>query len=156
MLSRTNTINGETIISEGSNSSDFLNNYESIRSNYSIDSDILLKEELKHNKITDNISDNYINENVNKSDDSKDLHARLLSQDNNDNILDTYIFYLIAVISILIIAGTIIFAIYSFTNGKGLLFNISVIFYVIALCIFCCLCSCIAYKCEVEKLIYRG
>ena len=110
------------------------------------------------NETIDSINKNLINKNlINKNKNNlqhNDLRFKLLSQDNMRIISQTkkHILYLICIISISIITGIILFAIYNLTNDKKTLFNYSKICFVVALCLTCCLCSCMKYKYEIEKI----
>ena len=105
------------------------------------------------NETIDSINKNLINKNKNNLQ-YNDLRSKLLTHDNISIITQTkrHIFYLICVISISIITGIILFAIYNLTNDKKSLFNYSKICFVVALCLTCCLCSCMKYKYEIEKI----
>lgn len=83
-----------------------------------------------------------------------DIRSKLLSHDNMIIITETkqHILYLICIISISIFTGIILFAIYNLTNSSKSLFNYSKICFVVALCLTCCLCSCMKYKYEIEKI----
>lgn len=134
---RTNTnTNSNDIFFEGSEEgSDFLSNkYDT-------------------NETIDSINRNLINKNKNNLQ-HNDLRSKLLSQDNMRIISQTkkHILYLICIISISIITGIILFAIYNLTNDKKILFNYSKICFVVAICLTCCLCSCMKYKYEIEKI----
>ena len=134
---RTNTnTNSNDIFFEGSEEgSDFLSNkYDT-------------------NETIDSINKSLINKNKNNLQ-HNDLRSKLLSQDNMRIISQTkkHILYLICIISISIITGIILFAIYNLTNNKKILFNYSKICFVVALCLTCCLCSCMKYKYEIEKI----
>jgi hypothetical protein len=106
-----------------------------------------------YNKDDTNETIDSINKNKNKLQ-YNDLRSKLLSHDNMIIITETkkHILYLICIISISIIIGIILFAIYNLTNGKKSLFNYSKICFVVALCLTCCLCSCMKYKYEIEKI----
>jgi hypothetical protein len=105
------------------------------------------------NETIDSINKNLINKNKHNSQ-YNDVRSKLLSHDNMIIITQTKknILYLISIISISIITGIILFAIYNLTNGKKTLFNYSKICFVVALCLTCCLCSCMKYKYEIEKI----
>ena len=105
------------------------------------------------NETIDSINKNLINKNKNNLQ-HNDLRSKLLSQDNMRIISQTkkHILYLICIISISIITGIILFAIYNLTNDKKTLFNYSKICFVVAICLTCCLCSCMKYKYEIEKI----
>ena len=130
---RTNT-NTNDIFFEGSEEgSDFLSNkYDTNETIDSINKNLISKNHLQHNN----------------------LRSKLVSHDNMRIISQTkkHILYLICIISISIITGIILFAIYNLTNGKKTLFNYSKICFVVTLCLTCCLCSCMKYKYEIEKI----
>jgi hypothetical protein len=110
---------------------------------------------LSNDKSSNSINKNLIDKNtISKKIQNNDVRSKLLSQDNMKIITQTkrHMCYLICVISISIITGIILFAIYNLTNGKKILFNYSKICFVVALCLTCCLCSCIKYKHEIEKI----
>ncbi len=130
---RTNTISNDIFFEGSEEGSDFLSNkYDTNETIDSINKSLINKNNLQHN----------------------DLRSKLLSQDNMRIISQTkrHIFYLICIISISIITGIILFAIYNLTNDKKTLFNYSKICFVVALCLTCCLCSCMKYKYEIEKI----
>ena len=112
---------------------DYLNYEESIGSSYSIGS-----------------NQKYINDNNNNN----ELNNRLLLEDKQKSIENTskYIFYLICFIISVFILGVILFAIYYFTNQYNELYYYACICFIIALMSVCCLCSCMKYKCELEKI----
>jgi len=136
----TNTITDDNYFEGSEEGSDFLsNNYDTKETIDSINKNLINK--------------NLISKNKNNSQ-HNDIRSKLLSQDNMRIISQTkrHIFYLICIISISIITGIILFAIYNLTNDKKILFNYSKICFVVALCLTCCLCSCLKYKYEIEKI----
>ena len=146
MLFRTNTSNEYFEEMDGSEEgSDFLSNDRSI--------DPINKNLINKNSINKNTNTNNKNT-INKIIQNNNLRSKLLSEDNMKIITQTkkHMYYLICVISISIITGIILFAIYNLTNGEKILFNYSKICFVVALCLSCCLCSCMKYKHEIEKI----
>lgn len=116
---------------------DFLSYEESIGSSYSISS-----------------SKKYPNDYDYYRDDNNNLNARLLLEDKQKSIDKTnkYIWYLICLIICVFLSSIILFSIYYFTaNHKGLYYYACISFFV-TLILTCCLCSCMKYKCELEKI----
>lgn len=113
---------------------DFLSYEESIGSSYSISS-----------------SKKYPNDYYRDGDER--LNARLLLEDNKKQIDKTnkYISYLIGIIICAFISSIILFSIYYFTTDhKGLYYYAFICFFV-TLILTCGLCSCMKYKCELDK-----
>jgi hypothetical protein len=121
---------------------DFLSYEESIGSSYSISSS---------KKYPNNYDHDYDYYRDNNDD---GLNARLLLEDKQKSIDKTnkYIFYLICLIISAFISSIILFSIYYFTAGhKGLYYYACISFFV-TLFLTCGLCSCMKYKCELEKI----
>jgi len=102
--------------------------------------------------------DNDLYDNNFKSNNSmtSDLN-RLLLENKHKSIENTikYIFYLTCLIICVFISAIILFAIYYFTHGhkdNEILYKFSCICFIVALILSCCLCSCMKYKCELEKI----
>ena len=113
---------------------DYLNYEESIGSSYSIG----------YSKKNIN---NYYNYN-------NGINERLLLEDKQKSIekTKTYIFYLICLIICFLAFGVILFAIYYFTQHYIVLYYGACICFIIAVIVSCFLCSCMMYKCNLEKI----
>ena len=116
---------------------DFLSYEETIGSSYSISS-----------------SKKYPNDYDYYRDDDNNLNARLLLEDKQKSIDKTnkYIWYLICLIICVFISSIILFSIYYFTKDHNGLYYYAFISFFVALILTCCLCSCMKYRCELEKI----
>jgi len=119
---------------------DYLNyDEESIGSSYSIGS---------NKKYPNNTGINY-NYNYNNG-----LNDRLLLENKQKSIEKTskYIFYLICLIISAFVSTIILFSIYYFTQDHKGLYYYACICFITTLVLACCLCSCMKYKCDLEKI----
>jgi len=82
------------------------------------------------------------------------LNNRLLLENKQKSIEKTsiYIFYLICLIISAFVSTIILFSIYYFTQDHKRLYYYACICFIITLVLACCLCSCMKYKCELEKI----
>lgn len=119
---------------------DFLSYEESIGSSYSISSSKKYPNNYDYDYYCDNNDDG--------------LNARLLLEDKQKSIDKTnkYIFYLICLIISAFISSIILFSIYYFTADHKGLYYYAFICFCVTLFLTCCLCSCMKYKCELEKM----
>ena len=115
---------------------DYLNyDEESIGSSYSIGSS---------KKYPNNTCINYNN----------GINDRLLLEDKQKSIEKTnkYIYFLICLIICAFVSTIILFAIYHFTQNHDGLYYYAIICFFVTLILASCLCSCMKYKCELEKI----
>ena len=115
---------------------DYLNyGEESIGSSYSIGS---------NKKYPNNSGINYNN----------GLNDRLLLEDKQKSIEKTskYIYILIYLIVCAFVSTIILFSIYYFTQDNDRLYYYACVCFFVTLILACCLCSCMKYKCELEKI----
>lgn len=115
---------------------DYLTYEESIGSSYSV----------SYNKKYPN--------NTGYDNNNNELNARLLLEDNQKSIKNTnkYIFLLIYLIICLFVLSTSLFAIYYFTQKNNILYYSACVCFGITIILSCCLCSCMKYRCELEKI----
>jgi len=117
---------------ESNGTVDFFIYEESIGSSYSVSSSKKLP--------------NYTNHEINEKLLLEHQHENKLSKKINN-----YIFYLICLIILAIITCVILFVIYQFTNNHKLLYKYAFGCFIFALVLSLFLCSCMLYKCELEK-----
>ena len=148
MLSRTNTCNGYL---EDSDSSEFMYNSDNSIINtsnintidtYNIDNNNDNNEESIRSELSTS-SDEVLNETLLKKYDDNNLKKFWRIND--------YICALLFLIIITLIISITLFAIYKLTNSKRYLYNYSVIGFFTAMCLTCCLGSCVKYRTEINN-----
>jgi hypothetical protein len=134
VIMQSNERSKSNLSNESNGTVDFFIYEESIGSSYSVSSSKKLPNYTNH-EINEKLLSEYENEYENK-----------LSKKINN-----YIFYLICLIILAIISCVILFIIYQFTNNHKLLYKYAFGCFIFALLLSLFLCSCMLYRCELEK-----